>query len=354
MAPPDVAANPTTPTNAPAAQAHVASRCGECHESYLSQWTGSAHAEAARSPVYQAMRARAPEPAACDRCHAPLAAALARPDPAAAEGVTCDVCHTIDDVALAPDAATWALQLAQNRKYGPLCDAKAPYFHRVGCSPLHATSRLCAACHHRAHVAAARDIPPVFGEFEEWQHHGAMGDALECQGCHMPDARGQVASGATAREGVSDHEFSPATSVALAPRVRREPDGLAVEVTLTSDGSVHALPVGLPGRQLVLTAAAVDADGHPLGQDEAVFARTLIDEHGAEVPFFAAVRQAADTRLQAGERRSVALRVPAAAASIQLTLSERLSPALARSLALPAPLPRVLESRWLDAAEAAR
>jgi hypothetical protein len=301
------------------------------------------------------MHARAPEPAACDRCHAPLLGALDRAEPVTAEGVTCEVCHAIAEVTVAANTAAWTLQLAQNRKYGPLCDAQPPYFHRVGCSPLHATSVLCAACHHGAHTAPARDVPPVFGEFAEWQHHEAMPGELECQGCHMPEQRGQVANGGHTRDGVSDHAFAPAASVALAASLRRTPDELVVEVSLTSAGAVHALPVGVPGRQLVLTAAALDADGQPLATDEAVLARTLVDAAGVEAPFFLAARQAADTRLQPGEARRITLHLPAAAATVDVSLRERpLSPELARSLGLAPPPMHLLETRRLTAAEADR
>ena len=308
---------------------------------------------AARSPIYQAMRAQAPAPAGCDRCHAPLAGVVDRAEPVVSEGVTCEVCHTIDEVVLTPEAAEWAPQVARNRKYGPLCDAQSPYFHRTGCSPLHEQSRLCAACHHRAHDVAARAVPAVFSEFEEWQHHDAMRGGLHCQGCHMPDGRGQVASGARTRDGVSDHVFAPSTGVTVAASLRRDPDGLVVAATVSSAGAVHALPVGLPGRQLVLVAAGVDADERPLGEDEAVFARTLVDERGAPAPFYAATRLAADTRLQVGEVRQVTLRVPSAAVRVKLSLLARpLAPALATVLGVAAPPARVLETRWLTASGA--
>jgi hypothetical protein len=297
------------------------------------------------------MRARAPDVAACDRCHAPLAAALGRDDPLAAEGVTCEVCHAIADVAVAPAAATWTLQLAENRKYGPICDdVQPPYFHRAGCSPLHAQSRLCAACHHLAHPGADGELLPVFSEFEEWQHGEAMPAGLHCQGCHMPDERARVATGGELRDGVSNHAFASEDGVVVDAALRREPDALVVAAVLRA-AAPHALPAGLPGRQLVLAADLVDGTGASLAAAESVFARVLVDADGAEAPFFAAARQAADTRLRAGEARSVELRLPAAAtaAAVELRLLDRpLSPALARMLDVAAP-PRVLTTRRLEA-----
>ena len=81
-----------------------AARCGECHGNMEREWRSSAHAQSDASPIYRAMRA-ASGGKHCDRCHAPLRA-LAVGDPVAAEGVTCDVCHTIASVQVdrAPDS----------------------------------------------------------------------------------------------------------------------------------------------------------------------------------------------------------------------------------------------------------
>lgn len=332
---------PSTAAPAPLA-AHPARRCSECHETYFAEWSTSSHAQASRSPVYQSMRARAPDAAACDRCHAPLAAALGRADAVADEGVTCDVCHTIADVAVAPAAAAWSLRLAENRKYGPICDAAEPYFHRAGCSPLHAESRLCAACHHLQHAGEGDALLPVFSEFEEWQHGPAMTAGVQCQGCHMPDRDGLVASGGAPRSGLARHGDGPAAgdAVRLEARVFAVPDGLVVRAGALVSGAPHALPVGLPGRELAVVAELVDETGTILARDEATFRRVLLDAAGREAPFFAAVRAGDDTRLQPGARRDFELRLPTAppGARVELSLERRaLSAALAEALEIARP-----------------
>lgn len=308
----------------------------------MTEWSGSSHARAETSPTYRAMRARAPAADACDRCHAPLAAALGRADPAVAEGVSCEVCHTIADVALAPRAASWALRLAERRKYGPLCDAAEPYFHRAGCSPLHTESRLCAACHHLGHPLADGSSLPVFSEFEEWQHGEVVPGGLQCQGCHMPERRGQAASGGPTREGVSNHGDGPATgdAIKVEAEVLAGPAGPLVRGVVRLSGAPHAVPVGLPGRELALIAELVDRSGSILAHDAVVFSRTLVDAAGVEAPFFAAARVGADTRLQPNEARSFELRLRAAppGARVELVLEDRrLSAGLARALGIDRP-----------------
>lgn len=338
----------------PAMEAQSARRCGECHESHLTEWSGSAHARADASPTYQAMRAQAPDAAACDRCHAPIAAFVGRDSAVAAEGVTCEVCHTIAAVTLAPLAATWTLQLAENRKYGPICDAVDPYFHRTGCSPLHAESRLCAACHHLGHAPAEGPAVPVFSEFEEWQHGETMPAGLHCQGCHMPQRRRAAASGGPVRTAVSQHGDGAETGDALRleAHARLGAEGLRVSGHLEVSGAPHALPVGLPGRELRLVADLVAGTGELLASADAVYSRVLVDAQGVEAPFFRALRVGGDTRLRPDERRAFELRLPAAppGAHVELRLLERaLSPGLALALALTPPAPRVLQTRRFTA-----
>lgn len=321
----------------PSAEVRSARRCGECHESYLTEWSGSAHAGSDRSPVYQAMRAAAPEAVACDRCHAPLAAVLGRSDPLASEGVSCEVCHAIAAVELEPASARWTLQLSENRKYGPLCDVEEPYFHRAGCSPLHGESRLCAACHHL-------NAPlPVFSEFAEWQHGEAMSSGLHCQGCHMPKLAGVVASGGPGRRGVSQHGDGPALGDALqlSAAAVAVADDVELRGALKVSGAGHSVPAGLPGRELALVAELVDGTGHVTARAELVYSKRLVDADGREVPFYAATQVGADTRLQADETRAFVLRLPGAHGGARAAVGGS-GAAGANAAANPAAAPKVV------------
>ena len=53
--------------------------CGECHQTHLTQWSGSMHAYASKDPVFLAMNARGQREtngelgSFCVQCHAPMA-----------------------------------------------------------------------------------------------------------------------------------------------------------------------------------------------------------------------------------------------------------------------------------------
>ncbi len=295
-----------------------AHRCGECHGKLEDEWRESAHAHADQGALYRAMRT--PQRAAeCDRCHAPLRGRVATEDVVPDEGVTCDACHTMRDAQESRDGGAFDLRLHDNVKYGPLCDAKDHYFHKVGCSPMHGEARQCAACH-MLYLPAndARAEIPVFTEFDEWRAstYGATG--LPCQDCHMPGTSGEVAVGASKRPLVSYHGFSgsPQTHggdggdagaakgpIAWQATARAEGDGIKVDVTLHNEGAAHALPTGMPGRRIVLRVSSQNKDGAVTAKSEREFARVLVDASGTEVPFYEAVRVDHDSRLTANETR---------------------------------------------------
>ena len=300
------------------------------------EWQDSSHSQSARSALYLKMRAVGSDSATCDACHAPLASVAAtRPD-VVNEGVTCDVCHTIR----ASDPRRNAfrpveLGLNDNVKYGPLCDAKSNYFHKMGCSPLHEESKLCGACH----LYVMGDVP-VYTEYEEWLSSNAQKQGMECQDCHMPKDTSEVAVGAGVRTGVAHHGFFGREkelrkrALELDVKVERSGDTIVVHSELWNRGAGHHVPSGLPGRQLLLLTRTFDRDGHELERDERRYERQLTDKDGKPVPFFRATRVALDNRIQAGSSRTEATSLRAAGA-IQVSVELRwieLSPELAREL----------------------
>ncbi len=281
--------------------ASPAVRCNECHEKMVKEWKTSAHARAFKSPIYTAMRAHAEKAGLsaakqCDRCHAPLAAFVGVPKGTVEEGVTCDVCHTLKAVEPIPAGAALALEVNDNVKYGPLCDAKAHYFHKMGCSPLHKTATLCGGCHLYYHEVGAGRTVPVLTEYEEWRNETAHSkDAAPCRACHMPYATAEVAKGSAKRKNVPHHGLLGPKgdlfqeAVSLVVKLSEAGDALQVETELTNDGAAHAVPAGLPGRRLILRARSLDADGAVLDRKEIEYGRIHKDATGAEVPFFLAV-----------------------------------------------------------------
>jgi hypothetical protein len=318
-------------------------RCSECHSKIASDWKGSAHARAATSPAYLAMRG---DDASCDRCHAPLTPYVEAGLPVIREGVTCEACHAIPEVTVSPTEgmATWTMKIADNVKFGPLCDATGHYFHRSKCLPLFSESRYCASCHHWSAGAL-----PIFTEYAEWTASRVDAD---CQDCHMPGDRHEVARGFNER-GVPHHGFRGKEgelrrrALTAQLTVSLEGESLRVAVELKNARAGHHVPAGLPGRQLVLRARVVDAQGKELAAQERVYARVLVDDTGAEVPFPKATKEGSDTRLAAGETRTETLELrPAAGTHVEVELKWRaLSPALSQILKVATDDERLAQAR---------
>lgn len=280
------------------------------------EWKTSAHARAATGPIYLRMRERAGGAAAagCDDCHAPLAKRLSAGELAVAEGVTCETCHNFKAVAVRRAGAGYDLSLGRV-KYGPLCDAKDHYFHRMGCSPLHAKAELCAGCHLYYRSLPGGGELPVFTEYEEW--NTGPYQARECQSCHMPGERAEVAESAGVREGVAHHGWLGkkrdlrARALAASAVVTALEGKLRVEARVENVGAGHSVPTGLPEHRIVVRATTLAADGARHDAAEQSFGRRLVDAAGKPAPFYAAVRVAADERLAPKEPRKLQLELAA-------------------------------------------
>lgn len=329
-------------TAAPAAPsarvtAHTANRCGECHGALHNDWKGSGHARADRSDLYLAMRSRAPDGASCDGCHAPLKRLLDPTDLAASEAVTCEVCHSIKDVVEQGGRARIDMVLADNIKRGPLCDAKDSYFHKTGCSPLHRESRFCAGCHHLALPLPGGGELPIFTEHTEWAKSSYASSSITCQDCHMPGAVAEVASGWGRQARVGNHGCMGdggdlrRRALTMQLTVEDQKGTIHAEARLKNEAAGHAVPTSLPGRQIVLRVRALDESGAEIERAERIYTRVLVDDQGAEVPFFLARREASDSRIAAGEtrRESFSFKVARAGEIRAEILWRRASPALA-------------------------
>jgi hypothetical protein len=109
-------------------------------------------------------------------------------------------------------------------------------------------------------------------------------------------------------------------------------------VRLENGGSGHAVPTGLPGRRLTLRARLKNDANRVLDVSERVFARIVVDETGREVPFYAAVRVASDSRIAAGASRTETFDLNAPSTGeleLELVRAE-MGPAVTLGLGLPA------------------
>ncbi|HTJ41867.1 MAG TPA: multiheme c-type cytochrome [Kofleriaceae bacterium] len=282
-------------------------RCAECHGKMADEWGGSMHAQSNKSKLYLSLSAADEQ---CAMCHAPLVAIAGADHPAAREGVTCDVCHTISKVDTDAPPPRFTLGVFDMIKYGPLCDAKDHYFHRMGCSKLHESAELCGGCHQRV-VPGPDGSVPLYTTYQEWKEGPYPDEGWQCQDCHMPGVKAVVAEGEKVRANVPDHGFfgggdlrKDAAKLELASR---ELDGGRVIDARLTNYAGHDLPSGFPGKRAVLRAVALDRAGKELAKDEISIGRKLVDVRGAPTAYANAARVQADDRLKPKEVRAVTL-----------------------------------------------
>lgn len=213
--------------------------CGFCHQaggstlrsadgedvSPYGLWSTTMMAHSARDPYYLAVfaaelqhrpQAKDDIEQTCTRCHAPSASeelrsagshpslsllTRANSDLAAMgrDGVTCTLCHQIQDEGLGTDASfTGGYRANQDRLiYGPVPDPiPMPMQNHVAYTPVEAPhmlqSEMCATCHTVITRAFSEDgLPtgPAFAEqvpFFEWQNSVfAEAEGQTCQDCHL-------------------------------------------------------------------------------------------------------------------------------------------------------------------------
>jgi hypothetical protein len=333
-------------------------RCVACHNGLTTslgedisigfQWRASIMANSARDPYWQGSVRREsidhPESKAaieneCSICHMPAVHLVDRDvgrqtevfsrfplqkfpkgDRAAADGVTCSVCHQIEKTGLGTDATfvgnvviAKPIQNDVRPEYGPFdidkghqtvmhsstatyLPAKADHIRDAG---------LCGSCHTLFTAALGPNGEKVgkFPEqmpFQEWQHSDYAAKQT-CQDCHMPRVNEAVAVTALygpPREGMHRHVFvgsnfvmeemlkdhrdelatealpeeldaatkrtteflkTQAAKVTIT-RLDATPDGLEVDVHVENLGG-HKLPTAYPSRRAWLHVAVRDLNG---------------------------------------------------------------------------------------------
>lgn len=190
--------------------------CGQCHVEQYRGWNGSMHSNAFKDPVFQAEWALGVKATDgkienhCAGCHSPIGTVtktikfdpdmglhggFTAPD-IAAQGVTCDVCHTISGTNITKTAvlehgnASFIMDPG-NVKRGPLADAKSP-FHESEESEHHKESKFCGNCHNIFHPV---NNFPIERTYDEWKYSIYAQNGVQCQDCHMvsPEIAAKVA-----------------------------------------------------------------------------------------------------------------------------------------------------------------
>jgi len=179
--------------------------CGQCHTRQYEGWNGSMHSNAFKDPVFQALWALAekanPENRNhCGACHSPIGTVtetitfhpdkglhgeFTAPD-VAAQGVSCDVCHTItgstihDTAVLEHGNASFVMSPGEV-KYATLDDPQSPY-HKAEKSEIHGKSDFCGNCHNIFHPG---NNFPIERTYDEWKYSIYAQNDIQCQDCHM-------------------------------------------------------------------------------------------------------------------------------------------------------------------------
>ena len=141
----------------------------------------------------------------CIACHAPAAERVANPSTALlAEGVSCDVCHSMTEVPPVADIHFLSELDPSGPKVAAMTAPVPNDAHDSQVRPFFATSTQCAPCHQV-------NFPNGDGlenTFREWSQSNLSGMGIECQDCHMSEYSGQAAIGGPTRENLHRHSFT--------------------------------------------------------------------------------------------------------------------------------------------------
>jgi len=355
--------------------------CADCHNglrdsdgtdvSLESDWETSMMANAAIDPFWQAKVAsemkRNPSlehdlQQTCTRCHAPMANVEAELQgvglnlfehgeidathpyfDAAMDGVSCTLCHQIEDTELLGeedgDTGRFSIDPVSRVSYGPVVAPEInPMQNATGFTPVHSahisSSEACAACHDLRTPYVDGDgipvtvdgLPAHFPEqmvYSEWENsiYATEGEeARSCQDCHMPETDGVKLANRPRRlspvDDFSRHQFLGAntvmmdiidrnsealgaTSADFGPTIARTREHLAtaasvelvqhavangrltVDVEVTNNGG-HKLPSGYPSRRAFLYFRVSDGSGNTLFESGRMNADGSIDGVAAD------------------------------------------------------------------------
>ncbi len=320
--------------------------CGRCHRAIYEAWKQSAHAVAMESRLFQdALELAEAEGGSqarklCLQCHSPVGSRLgdhALRLKVSWEGVTCDFCHSLRQVA-------WTGGNPQARvefsllKSGTIQQA-ASGAHGTEFSPLHATAEVCAPCHEYTNSQGFS----VLQTYTEWKASPAAASGQACQSCHMTRIAGDVVDPRIQRSRearINLHSMPGSRSLqqltrAIAARLDavRQGDQVLVTVQLHNRAAGHRLPSGSPVRRLNLVVRVEGYDGSRAEQ-ERTYTRRVADVQGRELDFehlvfLRGARELSDNRLKPDERRTEQFAFPLPAsvkATVKVSLAYYYSP----------------------------
>lgn len=208
------------------------------------------------------------------------------------EGISCEVCHSVQDVRIPHDqfGNLETVKIGQMEiirrgevKFGPYPDAVSPA-HKTAYSPIFRKSEFCAMCHmERADDLEGTGVQSLLtlDEYPRWKAHFDSGKTdKQCQSCHMytggrnewsmnkaavmgADRDANSLFGHHWRGSYFDGEMAKRASN-LKLVARRQGNEIVVTAEVANVGAAHKMPGGPPFRQMLLLVGATDVNGAPL------------------------------------------------------------------------------------------
>jgi hypothetical protein len=250
------------------------------------------HAQAYEDPIFQASFLQAffesdGEVAAyCLRCHDPTSQVpedlVVKRDIIGA-GVTCDFCHTVQNVDLTRSDDPF-LSRPGKKKTGPYLNTHSPV-HDTEQKPFFKKSEFCGGCHQ----LVGQDGVVIIGTYQEWKESPYAEKGIQCQDCHMPvEPEKKIVSDevkSSARKvnlhnlagGHSVDQIRSAIKIEI-KEVTQDGDSLFVKVHITNVNSGHKIPTGTPSRRLILRTSVTDRAGRLNLEREKSFEKILTDD----------------------------------------------------------------------------
>lgn len=281
----------------------------------------------------------------CRFCHSPVAMIpekLKRTEITDREGVTCDFCHTVQEVRIDGDFPRYIN--TPGTKRGPVGKAKSPY-HETAFSPLLLDAKFCAGCHEFTNQHGV----PILTTYSEWEKSFYRGEGVHCQYCHLPQLYKdeQYLPGSDKPDAPPDHTMRGAhfpekirEAVRMSAILRSRKQEATLDIELFNDKSGHKVPTGIPTHKLIVSAKLIGDRGEVIGKKQVYIERVLGNKEGNPLTsapdiFLNARSVLKDNRIGPKEKRKLSIDFP-----LKKRL-ENLSATVSLQYELPSPDPNL-------------
>lgn len=311
-----------------------ATACAYCHADIYESWNRSAHSWSySDSTFMDAYRqayvdTKGAAQKLCFKCHAPTTMATKDFEaamPITKEGVTCDFCHTVEDVNLSHPSDTFKLDVGGEKRASMKLDKshkfeKTDAAHQAAYTKWFNKSEMCAGCHKITNMKGV----VIGGTYAEWKNSAyskgaGPNKAVQCQDCHMTRIKGKSVDPSvkkTDKDMVPDHSLSHnlarlagSVSMEIVKAGRADGGRFLVDVAVTNVKAGHNIPTGLPSRYLT-----VEVEAQPADEGSVILRKTLgkkiVDGDGAALTsdvdaYIKGAKVAEDTSIAPLERRVI-------------------------------------------------